>query len=155
MSRMGGYKVVHLVESNTPSYDKSALLGLKDRDALYLGAHLMASFEKDVAVALEIESVSGGRKLLLMPRLEEPPLVGEVESGLEVMDLAGRGEAPVTREIFFERVKALLEQASRAIRDVDVRPTPGDHCTFCDHGELCRQSAEFGEADANFEELDE
>lgn len=150
-SRMGRYKVVHLVESNTPSDDKSSLLGMKDRDALYYGMHLMAGFEKGSSLALEIESMAGGRKLMLLPRLEEPIIVGDVGAGMMVTDLAGKGDAPVTSEVFFERVKDLLGQASKAIREVDVRATPGDHCTFCDHGELCRQSAEFGEEDSPFE----
>jgi hypothetical protein len=154
-SRMGPYKVIHMVESNTPSQDKASLLGLKDRDALYYGLHLMAGFEKGGAgLALEVESMAG-RKMLLLPRLDEPPIVGDVESGLEVVDLAGKGDAPVTREVFFERVKDLLGQAAKAIREVDVHATNGDHCTFCDHGELCRQSAEFGESDSPFEGEDE
>jgi hypothetical protein len=153
-SRMGPYKVVHLVESNTPNADKASLLGMKDRDALYYGMHLMAGFEKGSSLALEIESMAGGRKLMLLPRLEEPQVIGDVQSGLEVSDLSGKGEAPVTTEVFFEKVKDLLGQASRTIREVDVRATPGDHCTFCDHGELCRQSAEFGEDDSPFGEQD-
>lgn len=150
-SRMGPYKVVQMVESNNPGSDKTSLLGLKDRDALYYGMHLMAGFEKGSAMALEVESMSGGRKLMLLPRMEEPPIIGDIDAGLEVTDLSGRGEAQVTTEIFFEKVKDLIGQAAKAIREVDVRATPGDHCSFCDHGELCRQSAEFGESDSAFE----
>lgn len=150
-ARMGPYKVVQMVESNTPGQDKTSLLGLKDRDALYYGVHLMAGFEKGSAMALEVESMSGGRKMMLLPRLDEPPIVGDLESGLEVTDLSGKGEAQVTTEVFFERVKDLIGQATNAIREVDVKATPGDHCSFCDHGELCRQSAEFGESDSPFE----
>ncbi len=151
-SRMGPYKVIQMVESNTPSQDKTSLLGLKDRDALYYGLHLMAGFEKGSAVALEVESMSGGRKMMLLPRLEEPPVIGDIEAGLEVAALSSTGEAQVTTEIFFEKVKDLLGQAAKAIREVDVKAAPGDHCSFCDHGELCRQSAEFGESESPFEE---
>ncbi len=150
-ARIGPYKVVQMVESNTPGTDKTSLLGLKDRDALYYGMHLMAGFEKGSSVALEVESMSGGRKLMLLNRLDEPPLVGDVDAGLEVTDLTGRGEAVVTTEVFFERVKDLIGKAAQTIREVEVKPTPGDHCTFCDHGELCRQSAEFGESESPFE----
>ncbi|MBC8064466.1 MAG: PD-(D/E)XK nuclease family protein [Chlorobia bacterium] len=150
-ARMGPYKVVQMVGSNTPVQDKTSLLGLKDRDALYYGVHLMAGFEKGSAMALEVESMSGGRKMMLLPRLDEPPIIGDIEAGLEVSDLSGKGEAQVTTEVFFERVKDLIGQASKAIREVDIRATPGDHCSFCDHGELCRQSAEFGESDSPFE----
>lgn len=151
-SRMGPYKVIHMVESNTPSQDKSSLLGLKDRDALYYGIHLMAGYEKNSALALEVESMSGGRKLMMLPRLEEPPIIGDVASGLETVALSSTGEAQVTTEIFFEKVKDLIAKASKAIREVDVQASPGDHCSFCDHGELCRQSAEFGESESPFEE---
>ena len=154
-SRMGPYKVVHMVESNTPSYERGAAFGLKDRDMLYYGLHLMAGFEKGSNMALEVESMSGGRKLLLLPRAEEPALIGDRERGLEVFDLAGSGDPNATNVAFFERVKELLGQAAKAIRGVDVHSSPGEACAFCDHGELCRQSAEFGEAESPFGESDE
>ena len=150
MSRMGPYKVVHLVESNTPSRERNSMLGLRDRDALYYGAHLMAAFEKGSALALEIETMSDGRMLMLLPRQDEPVLSRDVAVGLDVVDLAGESEAAVATEVFFEHVKNLLEQASKAIREVDVQAKPGDHCTVCDHGELCRQSSEFGEVETPF-----
>ncbi|HET6407864.1 MAG TPA: hypothetical protein VFG14_08275, partial [Chthoniobacteraceae bacterium] len=81
-SRMGPYKVVHMVESNTPSFERGTAFGLKDRDMLYYGIHMMAGFERGSNMALEVESMSGGRKLLLLPRAEEPQLVGDREQGL-------------------------------------------------------------------------
>jgi len=150
MSRMGPYKVVHLVESNTPIRERTSMLGLRDRDALYYGAHLMAAFEKGTALALEIETMSDGRMLMLLPRQDEPVLSRDVAAGLDVVDLAGESEAAVATEVFFEHVKNLLEQASNSIREVNVQAKPGDYCTVCDHGELCRQSSEFGEVETAF-----
>jgi hypothetical protein len=71
------------------------------------------------------------------------------------MDLAGSGDSGATNVAFFEKVKDLLREAANAIRAVDVKSTPGEVCAFCDHGELCRQSAEFGEIDSPFEGGDE
>jgi len=151
VSRMGPYNVVHLVESSPPSPDKTSMVRLKDRDALYYGLHLLAAFERDSATAIEVESMSGGRKLLVLPRLAEPPLVGDIERGLEVFDLGSEADPAVVRKVFFDKVKELLEKASKAIREVDVRPTRGEHCTWCDHGELCRNSSQFGEEESPFE----
>ena len=147
-SRMGPYKVVHLVESNTPTPDRQGLLGLKDRDALYYGAHLMAAYEQGTPQALEVESMSGERMMLLLPRVPEPQLTGDVSVGLKVVDLAEQNEIQHAKEMFFRNVKSLLERAATAIREVDVRATNGEHCSFCDHGELCRRSTEFGEEDS-------
>jgi hypothetical protein len=152
VSQMGAYKVIHMVESNTPSLERSATLRLKDRDAMYYGAHLMAGYEKGRVVALEIESMSGGRKLLVLNRLPDPELPNDAAHDLTVLDLAGQSDGAVTTEVFFEYVKSLIDKASKAIRDVDAKPIPGEHCVFCDYGELCRQSSEFGELDSPFDE---
>jgi hypothetical protein len=47
-------------------------------------------------------------------------------------------------------VKELAREAVDRIAKVDVRALRGDHCTWCDYGELCRQSREFGEEDSPF-----
>lgn len=154
VSRMGPYNVVHLVESSTPTPDRNSIVRLKDRDALYYGLHLLAAFERDSATAVEVESMSGGRKLLVLPRLAEPALVGDIERGLEVLDLGSEADPAIVRKVFFDKVKDLLETAARAIREVDVRPNKGEHCQWCDHGELCRSSSQFGEDETPFEEED-
>ena len=154
VSTMGGYKVVHLMESSPPKLDKAEPLGLKPRDLLYYGGHLMASFEKGKTPALEVESMSGGRRLVVMNRREDTPLDSSVEEGLEVLDLSGNADSTSVSEVFFRHVKDLLEQAGKAIRTLDVQATNGDHCEFCDYGELCRNSQVFGEQDSPFEDGD-
>ena len=152
-ARMGPYKVIQLVESSPPSADKNSPIRLKDRDALYYGLHMLAGFDRDSAMAIEVESMKGGRRLLVLPGLPEPPLVGDVESGLEVIDLGSEADPAIVRKVFFDKVKELLEKASRSIREVDVRATKGEHCQWCDYGELCRSSSEFGEDESPFEDV--
>jgi hypothetical protein len=151
VSRMGKYKVVHMAESNTPSIERGNPFGLKDRDLLYFGTHLLAAFEPGSIPALEVESISGGRKLIVMRRDPDVELVADVEHGLEVIDLSGQAQGDSVQEVFFRRLKDLLQVASETIRKGKISPTPGDHCQFCDYGELCRQSALFSEEDLSFE----
>lgn len=155
ISMMGGYKVVHLMESSPPKLDKAEPLGLKPRDLLYYGGHLMASYEKGKTPALEVESMSGGRRLVVMNRREDTPLESSVEEGLEILNLSGSADSTSVSEVFFRQVKDLLEQAGKAIRAVDLRATNGDHCEFCDYGELCRNSQVFGEQESPFEDGDD
>jgi hypothetical protein len=74
------------------------------------------------------------------------------KEGLRVVDLGSDGPAP--SKPFYSQVKNLLDEAIIRIRNVEVRAIPGDHCTTCDFGELCRNSRDFGEGGSPFAQED-
>lgn len=149
-SRCGPYSVVHLVETSGPPRGHGLVSSdLADPDKLYFGVHLLAAWEQGSASALEIETLSGERLLMLLPRLARASVTARVEAGLRVIDLGGADDAGGTKT-FFDEVKKLAHTAARRAEEVDVQAIRGDHCTWCDYGELCRQSLEFGEEDSPF-----
>jgi hypothetical protein len=86
---------------------------------------------------------------MLLPRMPGTNLSARVQEGLKVLDLGG-GEDSGGERVFHKEVRDLAREAVRRIQGVDVRAIRGDHCTWCDYGELCRQSQEFGEEDSPF-----
>jgi hypothetical protein len=147
-SRNGPYSVVHLTETSGPAKGYGPAHELTEQDKLYYGLHLLAAWDK--AAALEVETMAGERLLMLLPRLPGVALPARVQEGLKVIDLGAEdGSGPRT---FFNEVKELAREAVARIEQVDVRAIRGDHCAWCDYGELCRQSMEFGEEDSPFVE---
>ncbi|HTQ11774.1 MAG TPA: hypothetical protein VMI31_17060 [Fimbriimonadaceae bacterium] len=142
-SRLGPYSVVHLVETSGPAKSYGTTNELADQDKLYYGVHLLAAWPKESAAAVEVETMAGERFLLVLPRVAGVNLAGRADQGLRVIDLAG-SESIGTRE-FFDGVKELAGEAARRVESVDVRAIKGEHCAWCDYGELCRQSFDFGE----------
>jgi hypothetical protein len=49
-------------------------------------------------------------------------------------------------------VKIMLAEAIRRLERGAIEALPGDYCDWCDVGELCRKSREFGEQDSPFGE---
>lgn len=148
-SRSGPYSVVHLVETSAPAKGYGPANDLSDQDKLYFGLHLLAAWNQNSAGAVEVETMAGERLLMLLPRIPGSNLVGGIRDGLKVMDLSG-GEDSQGPRAFFEDVKKLAREAVARIHRVDVRALRGDHCAWCDYGELCRHSMEFGEEDSPF-----
>ncbi len=148
-SKAGPYSVLHLVESSLPETGHE---GFSDQDTLYFGIHLLAIHTQGTPSALEVESMSGERLLMLLPRVAGHPLSARVQDGLKVLNLTDQEETGGVRE-FLEEVKKHLVEAVNRIENADVRALKGDHCAFCDYGELCRGSQDFGEEDSPFAHL--
>ena len=149
-SRMGPYAVTHLYESQAPQKGSNFGGPLAELDTLYYGLHLLARHGQGAGTAVEVESMSGERTLLLMPRLPEAPMASRQQAGLNVVDLATAGEGGVAQKAFFDEVKRRLKRAVSALQQSGIEPMPGDHCTFCGFGELCRRSQGFSEETSPF-----
>jgi hypothetical protein len=143
LSEHQNYRVAHMYSSSIDPKN------LKDSDLLFVGLHFLALFESGREVALEIESMTTKRELVVMSR-EGGPLVGHVQDGLAVVDLCDQDEPTSFRKSFFMRVKAALKAAIQRIQLPQIDPLQGDWCEFCDYGELCRRSKLFGEQDSPF-----
>lgn len=143
LSEHQNYRVAHMYSSSIDPKN------LKDSDLLFVGLHFLALFESGREVALEIESMTTKRELVVMSR-EGGPLVGHVQDGLVVVDLSDQDEPTSFRKDFFIRVKAALKVAIQRIQASQIDPLRGDWCDFCDYGELCRRSKLFGEQDSPF-----
>lgn len=146
VSKVGPYSVVHLNETSGPLRSYGPANELTDQDKLYYGLHLLAAWNR--AAAIEVETMAGERLLMLLPRLPGVDLPSRVQEGLKVVDL-GPDDASGPKA-FFDDVKDLAREAVARIERVEVRAIRGDHCAWCDFGELCRQSLEFGEEDSPF-----
>ena len=146
ISRLNSYNVVHLYGSPIDSAK-----GLSEADQLYLGLHLLAIHEPGREGALEVEGMAGKRSLVILGRKASEPLPSSASDGLQVVDLATEDDAGVSKKVFFEKVKLALSDAMRNIVDARVDAIKGDHCDWCDFGELCRRSRGFGEEDSPFD----
>jgi len=144
VSRMGRYHVAHL-------YGRGARdpKNLSETDRLYFGMYFLALHEPGSEGALEIESMSGRRELLVLNRAGGP-LNAHVQDGLHVVDLSTADDPVVAKRAFFEEVKRSLGRAMARIKEGRIDPLKGDHCDWCDYGELCRRSRAFGEEDSPF-----
>jgi hypothetical protein len=150
VSRMGPYAVAHMYE-NRPPKQEGRLGGVLDElDTLYYGLHLLSRYGQGEATAVEVESMSGSRTLLLLPRLASLALPSRVQEGLNVVDLAGGAEGVLAQKAFYDEVRRRLQRAVGRLKASGVEPMPGEHCTWCGYGELCRRSLDFGEEDSPF-----
>lgn len=147
VSKMDRYNVAHLYGTAVESPKD-----LTDTDKLYLGLHLLAIHEPGREGAIEIESMTGKRSLLVLGRGFSQPLASSVADGLQVLDLATSDDLAISKKVFYDEVKRALKSAVLNIVDVRVDPIKGDHCDWCDYGELCRRSRGFGEEDSPFGE---
>lgn len=144
VSRHQNYSVVHLNGSSARDPKN-----LTEVEKLYYGLHYLAVHENGREGALEIESMRGKRELLVLSRAGGP-VNGHVQDGLSVVDLATSDDPAQSRKEFYEEVKKALRRAMERIYRSSVEAIKGDHCDWCDFGELCRRSRAFGEEDSPF-----
>lgn len=145
-SNLGNYKVSHLYETRPPERDRDDPR-LEDPDFVYYGLHLLAQYEPGVGSALEVETMSTERLLFVLTRLPGAAIPGNAALGLRVIDLSTRDDSRESVKDFFDELKLKAHLAAQKIREIEIQANPGERCAFCDMGELCRKSSEFGEED--------
>jgi len=143
ISRLDRYNVAHLYGSAISKPEE-----MTDTDALYYGLHLLAIHAPGREGAIEIDTMSGKRTLLVLGRNGSHGLASSVQDGLQVIDLVLKDDVVDGKRDFFKRVKEAMAEAMERIFQVRVEPIKGDHCDWCDYGELCRRSREYGEDDS-------
>jgi hypothetical protein len=144
ISRHQRYSVAHLYGSGARDPKN-----LSEVEKLYYGLYFLALHETGREGALEIESMRGKRELVVLTRAGGP-VNGHVQDGLSVVDLATADDPALSKKIFFDDVKRALRRAVERIYDSRIDAMKGDHCDWCDYGELCRRSRAFGEEDSPF-----
>ena len=144
-SRMGPYNVLSMTERIRPRPDDAQREELSEADRFEYGLHLWSMFEKGRDAGLEIDGMHGERTLYLMPRNPSFNLPSRQEAGLRVVDL---GEA----RQFLPEIRRLLEKAVNRVGRPAVHDEAAEYCRWCDFGELCRSSLDFGEQSDPFEE---
>ena len=142
------YRVIHLYESRQPEVGDA---GFKDpADLLYFGLHLLASYRPESrSMAIEVETQRDGRKFYFLPRIGS--ITARPTEKLHIKDLSTSDHPGESIKLFSKEVKAIMEDAKARLRTLSVKPTPGNHCAWCDLGELCRRSAKFSEESDLFE----
>jgi ATP-dependent helicase/nuclease subunit B len=145
VSSLDRYSVTHLYGSGVKDTSE-----LSDTEKLYYGLYFLAMHEPGREGALEIEGMGGKRALLLLTRGASRPLASRVQEGLHVVDLSTSDDPVLSKKLFFDEVKRSLATAMVRIRESRIDAIKGDHCEWCDYGELCRRSKSFGEEDSPF-----
>ncbi len=145
MSQIDRTKVAHIYGSDVTEPNE-----MTETEKLYLGLHFLALYEQGMEGALEIESMGGKRTLLLLTRAGTRPLPSQVKDGLQVVDLSTADDPVISKRMFFEEVKRSLTEALARIRRGSLDTIAGDHCDWCDYGELCRRSKGFSEEESRF-----
>lgn len=144
VSHLQRYSVAHLYGSGARDPKN-----LTEEEKLYFGLFFLALFETGREGALEIESMRGKRELMVLTRAGGS-LNGHVQDGLSVIDLATADDPALSKKIFYDEVKRALKRAVDRVNRAAVDAMKGDHCDWCDYGELCRRSRAFGEEDSPF-----
>jgi hypothetical protein len=144
VSKFQGYTVAHLYGSSARDPKN-----LTEVEKLYYGLFFLALHEPGREGALEIESMSGKRELVVLTRAGGS-VNGHVQDGLSVVDLSTADDPVVSRKVFYEDVKRALRRAVERVNAARIDAMKGDHCDWCDYGELCRRSRAFGEEDSPF-----
>lgn len=138
LADMGTYSVAELYSARRSILEATQAEKLADADRLEVGLYLLSQWGNRPAVAVEADGASGQRTLFVLPRRPEQELEARQSEGLRVVDLGEPRD-------FFPVVKTLLEAAVTKIESGSVEPSPGDHCTYCPYGEICRSAQGFGE----------
>jgi hypothetical protein len=146
ISRHKSYSIAHLYESGVRDAKN-----LTDVERLYFGLHFLALHESGREGAIELESMRGKRELMVLTR-GGGEVSGQIQESLSVVDLSTADDPVQSKREFYGKVKDLLRIAVERIREGRADPIKGDHCDFCDYGELCRRSRAFGEDDSPFGE---
>jgi hypothetical protein len=136
--------VGHLYVSKAPDGRE-----LEETEKLYYGLHFLGLHQQGYEPALEIETMSGERQLMLLNRKPRPAL-SSIQPHLKTVDLATIDDPALWKRTFYDQVTELLRRAVLKINSGSVEPIKGDHCDWCDYGELCRRSARFSEDDSPF-----
>jgi hypothetical protein len=144
---VGGPPVIRLISRTAKSSAE-----LTESEKLHYGILFLALHEQGTNYAIEVDGMDGKRSLLVLSREGFVGLGGDAKSGLRIVDLAQSTDDVDSKKRFFEEVKSLLVKAAERIEKGVIRPTPGDHCEWCDLGELCRSSHFFGEIESPFGE---
>ncbi len=153
VSKRDGYHFLHMFTNHDPidsfSSEKSTWEKLRESDQLTLGIALLSlnSDSKPKQVGLEIDSTTGKRRLIMSPRSSPVPRVAH---NFEVTAIDSTERTDIIKLV---QQKTAVALARRRLPDVNA--IPGDHCRYCDMGELCRRSKEFSDELDPFEALDE
>lgn len=144
VSTLDRYKVTHLFGSGVKEG-----ADLTDTEKLYYGLYFLAMHDGEHEGALEVESMGGRRTLMVLTRAGRP-LASRVQEGLHVVDLSTADDPALSKRLFYEDVKRALARAVANVREPRIEANKGDHCDWCDYGELCRRAKGYGEEDSPF-----
>lgn len=141
LSVRGDYSIVHFFESSLPDQT----IQIEDPNWFSYCLYLLIQYGRKPGLALEIDSMSGGRILALLPRFLNANFPSKRQNGLHVKEI------DFEPSDLFRQLKIYLKQAIYLFETGSVEPKSGKHCQSCHYGELCRSSLEFGESSSIFE----
>ena len=149
LSHYGEHRVLNLFMAHEPYADaraQSLLDRFHESDKFYFGMALASIRDPKRGIGLEVDTGRGERRLILSPRPLPPP---NAAKGLEVTSV----DEDERRE-WIDFVESQCRKALARLNEPSVSADPGEHCQFCDMGELCRRSKQFSELGDPFEEVD-
>lgn len=147
LSEIGGHNVLHVYRGRLKLEDVrnrtfSERMGESDR--FELGMALFSVRKGSEGIGLEIDSTDGERRLLLHPRPARPPSGAEPEFRVSAID---KEDAAEWKTFLSQQCVIALDRLSKP----EINAAPGEECSSCDLGELCRRAKDFSEVADPFE----
>lgn len=138
--QMSPYRGISLYQARRPQFRK--VEDQLNAEELLQGLQLLIVSTKKGSVAAEIDFADGERHLYVVQRIENDGLTQNPTCRIYALAESWAAYAKL--------VKSALVEAIKTLEAADMEARPGDYCTTCDFGELCRASRDFGEVDDPF-----
>ncbi len=135
LGTINDYSVIKMYGSGVPK--KELFEGEEpSSDVLRFGLPMLAQYRRATGVGIEVDGISGERRLLLAGKGNYSSLRSNAGENLERVSVSD------DLEPIFKRIKASLRAAVEILNQADLKPTPGEHCSRCIYGDICRVSWE-------------
>jgi hypothetical protein len=146
LTTVTGFSVAQFYEPYGVKADKFEESVTTGQSEFVQGLYLMCQFGRAPGgTAFEIDSTTGERVLAVLSG-GRSGLRSDQVHGLSAKSLS---ESPPR---VYRAVRERLKQAIQVMEAATSKAVPGEHCSRCRYGELCRVSSEFGEEPSPFGE---
>ncbi len=137
VSKMGPYRVAHVFHARKALFNSIEKWG--DEERLEVGLYFAALGNSTPGAAIEFSADDGERLLVCNEIIPGSQPKSQPNDGLKAVSVNARETK------FLSQAGEIVKKAVLNSRSHSMEVAPGDQCTFCDFGELCRRSKEFGE----------
>lgn len=150
VSSIQRYSAIQMFLPALPELDSLQTRIESDNQAFELGLHMLVQLKRGTeGVALEVDAVTGQRRLYVLPKSCNDSGIGlrsDVNKDVKTLTV-GKLLRPA-----LEAVVERLGQAMAVLERSSAQALPGDHCQQCPYGEICRVSSENGDFESPFGE---
>jgi hypothetical protein len=144
VSQMGPYRVAQVFHARKALFSSIEKWG--DEERLEVGLYFAALGNSSPGAAIEFCADDGERLMVCNEIIPGSQPKSRPKDELKAVSVNARETK------FLAQAGEIVRKAVAKSRSHSMEVTPGDQCTFCDFGELCRRSKEFGEQSSLMEE---